>query len=69
MHAAAGLVTRALRNALAVRSDKTAAEGTLGRSRRAYQNAQFPVATTQIPSAPLVTAWAMIATHSLPVRR
>ena len=35
----------------------------------AYQNAQLRVATTHAPRAPLVTAWATTAVHSLPVRR
>ena len=37
-------------------------------SRRPYQNCQLPVLITHKPSAPLVTAWAITGTHSLPVR-
>ena len=32
--------------------------------RRSYQNAQFPVITTQTPNAPLVTACAVTGTQS-----
>jgi len=34
-----------------------------------HQNCHCPLATTQAPSTPLVTAWAITAVHSLPVWR
>lgn len=39
------------------------------RGRRApHQNCHCPLRTTQMPSTPLVTAWAITDVHSLPVR-
>ena len=50
-----------------VNTDAATARGAV-RSRSAHQNCQFPVVTTHTPSTPLVTACAMTAVHSLPVR-
>ena len=43
--------------------------GALARLSERHQNCHCPEATTQMPRAPLVTAWAITAVHSRPVPR